>query len=149
MRKVTETIVDAFLGRTPKSSGNSHTDGNGLYLHGNRIAWHGEQNGASGVFLTLAGWNTNTTKERLRGVLRTMGHQAGHVDGRPVLSIWTAKGQTLLGDVSRLNGEAFDLGSNAVAFVAHPKTAVGLAAVSVLGGWTPELAADLAAGKRG
>ncbi len=140
MRKMTETIVDAFLGRTPANAGNPSTDGAALFLHGNRIAWHGEQDGATGVFLTLAGWDTVTTKERLRGVLRMMGQQASHVDGRPVLSIWTVKGQTKIGDVSRPNSDAMDLDANAVAFVVHPATAVGLSAVSVAGGWTPELA---------
>lgn len=131
MRKVTETIVDAFLGRKPRSCGTSSTDGTTLFLHGNRIAWHGEQNGAAGVFLTLAGWNTTTTKERLRGVLRMMGHMAGHVDGRPVLSIWTVKGQTVIGDVSRPNRDAMNLDPDAVAFLVHPVTAVGLSALTV------------------
>lgn len=129
MRKVTETIVDAFLGRTPANAGNSSTDGDTLFLHGNRIAWHGEQNGAAGVFLTLAGWDTVTTKERLRGVLRMMGHMYTNLGTRPVLQIWTVNGQTKIGEGS---AKALDLDPNATVFVVHPVTSVGLPAISLV-----------------
>lgn len=50
--------------RTPRTVGNSHTDGETLFLHGNAIARHTPE----GVEVTTAGWNSNTTKERLNGI---------------------------------------------------------------------------------
>jgi hypothetical protein len=69
MRKITEDICSAFVARRARTIGNSHTDGDALYLHGNKIAEHGEHDGRVGVFLTLAGWGTPTTRERVNGVL--------------------------------------------------------------------------------
>lgn len=64
MRQVTIDIVGAFMARTPSTKGNSHTDGTTLYLHGNAIARHGDR----GLEITNAGWESNTTKERLNGL---------------------------------------------------------------------------------
>ena len=64
MRQVTRDIVSAFIARTPSTKGNSHTDGVTLYLHGNAIARHG----AAGLEISNAGWQSNTTKERLNGL---------------------------------------------------------------------------------
>ena len=131
MRKVTATIVGAFLAHHPAAAGNNNnTDGEALFLHGHEIARHGEHDSAAGVFLTLAGWNTSTTKERLRGVITMMGHQGSLVDGRPVLAIWTARGQTLIGDPRQPNREAMDMDPTDVIFVAHPATARGLEALA-------------------
>lgn len=63
-RKVTEQVVDAFYKRTPKTVGNTHTDGEGLFLHGNRIACHV----IGGTEITNCGWFSSTTKERLNGL---------------------------------------------------------------------------------
>jgi len=65
MRQVTEEIVNAFLGRRKKAVGNSHTDGESLFLHGNLIArWEGDS-----VLIRDAGWPTLTTFERINGLL--------------------------------------------------------------------------------
>ena len=40
MKKITERIVGAFIEHRSASSGNARTDGESLYLHGNRIAWY-------------------------------------------------------------------------------------------------------------
>ena len=123
MRKITETIVDAFISRKPASQGNTHTDGKALFLHGNLIAWHGTHptTTVEGIFLTLAGWNTMTTKERLRGVLRRMGQD---------LWLWTVKGQTRIGEAYRKPYLPMD--PDAVVFVAHPCHARGLDAVTLV-----------------
>lgn len=43
---------------------NTHTDGTALFLHGNKIAeWRGGE-----LWITNAGWSSNTTKERLNGL---------------------------------------------------------------------------------
>lgn len=66
MRKITHEVCQAFIDRRPKTVGNSSTDGNTLYLHGNMIAnWRNDGK----LELTLAGWPTPTTRERLNGLL--------------------------------------------------------------------------------
>lgn len=63
-RKVTKAVCGAFLAGKSLTMGNSHTDGKALYLFGNKIAeW---QDGT--VWITDAGWNTVTTRERLNGL---------------------------------------------------------------------------------
>lgn len=44
--------------------GNTYTDGKALYLHGNKIAEM--RNGE--LWISNAGWSSNTTKERLNGL---------------------------------------------------------------------------------
>lgn len=60
-RKVTLEVCGAFMARKPKHNNNTHTDGKSLFLFGNKIAEHRED----GVYITDAGWNTTTTRERL------------------------------------------------------------------------------------
>lgn len=64
MRKITNQITKAFLECKTLKIGNSRTDGNSLYLHNNRIAWHDGSN----IIITNAGWFSNTTKDRLNGL---------------------------------------------------------------------------------
>lgn len=78
MRKITANASNAFVANRPFSSGNTTVtveDGiTSMYLHGNLIA----QNGAStGFRVRLAGWNTVTTRERINGLLQTMGFRCG------------------------------------------------------------------------
>ena len=51
--------------RESKRIGNSYTDGTTLYLHDNAIAKF-DENGR--LWITNAGWKSNTTKERLNGI---------------------------------------------------------------------------------
>jgi hypothetical protein len=68
MRKVTEKTVRAFLNGRSITIGNTTTDGQSLYLHGNRIAM---RDGVTGeIWLSTCGWNTITTRERLNGILK-------------------------------------------------------------------------------
>jgi len=66
MRKITEKIANAFLLSNDKSIGNTWTSGKAVYLHGNKIA----EKRQDGIYLSLAGWNTPTTRERLNGILQ-------------------------------------------------------------------------------
>ena len=95
MRKVTQQAVEAFESGRSFKSGNTQVrvlaqNGGGslvlLELHGNAIARHESWNGRT--FITSAGWETRTTKERLNGL-----------DG---VSIFQDRG------VWYLNGEAWD-----------------------------------------
>lgn len=63
-RKVTTTIVSAFIAGNKMTVGNSSTDGQVLLLHGNRIAEKRED----GLYITNAGWQSNVTKERLNAL---------------------------------------------------------------------------------
>ncbi len=69
MRKITQDIVNAFIAGNARTIGNSHTDGEGLYLHGNCIA---KKEGGQ-ILVSNAGWTSNTTKERLNGLLDVLG----------------------------------------------------------------------------
>lgn len=69
MRKVTIKSVEAMKSGHNTISGNTrvHSDGNVMELHGNTIAIFNREDG----LLTLrdCGWTSNTTKERLNGLL--------------------------------------------------------------------------------
>ena len=70
MRKVTREIVNAFMNDYDKAVSNSAvTTSDGItkmYLFGNLIARKMQATGT--IEITLAGWNTNTTRERLNGL---------------------------------------------------------------------------------
>lgn len=64
MRKITKEVVGAFVERRRCTKGNTWTDGENLYLFGNKIAkWD-----LNGIWITTCGWNSNTTKERLNAI---------------------------------------------------------------------------------
>lgn len=65
MRKVTQTITRAFLNREKATLSNTYTDGNTLYLHNNAIARH---NSDGTLSISMAGWPTPTTRERLNAL---------------------------------------------------------------------------------
>ena len=65
MRKVTKDVSAAFIAGVKKSNGTTRTDGQSLFLHGNEIAR--KVNGR--LEISLAGWVTATTCERVNGVL--------------------------------------------------------------------------------
>jgi hypothetical protein len=75
MRKITTEAVQAFMngknytnGNTTVQSFKSNVTSDGAYtemrLHSNKIAYQNRD----GLFITLAGWNTTTTRERLNGL---------------------------------------------------------------------------------
>jgi hypothetical protein len=65
MRKVTEKIARAFVSESSLSVSNTTTDGKAVWLHGNKII----ERRPDGIWFSLCGWNTATTRERLNGVL--------------------------------------------------------------------------------
>jgi hypothetical protein len=64
MRQITQEVVNAFLNKTPYNKSNSSTDGKSLFLFGNKIAEHRKD----GIYISNAGWPTNTTRERLNAI---------------------------------------------------------------------------------
>ena len=90
MRKITQQVISAFRNNKNFKSGNDSTTFNPttgkacLFLHGNLIA----EKDANGTYITTAGWNTPTTKDRLNGI--------------PGVSVYTQKHQLYL------NGDVWD-----------------------------------------
>lgn len=64
MRKITREIVNAFQNSRSLTIGNSRTNGESLWLFGNKIA----EIRRDGLWITNAGWDSVTTKERLNGL---------------------------------------------------------------------------------
>jgi hypothetical protein len=89
MRKVTDKITTAFLAGKAKSLGNTSTDGKSLFLHGNMIARHAGEK----LEVTLAGWPTVTTRERLNALPGVSINQKNHtqyLNGKVWGGEWTA-----------------------------------------------------------
>ena len=64
MRQITRDIVNAFENSRSLTIGNSRTNGESLWLFGNKIA----EIRRDGLWITNAGWKSVTTKERLNGL---------------------------------------------------------------------------------
>ena len=87
MRKVTSEIVKAFYAGDTVKIDNSSTIGKRLFLHGNQIAEI--KDGA--LWVTSAGWKSNTTKERLNGLNGvSINQKAGvwYLNGKPWGGEW-------------------------------------------------------------
>lgn len=92
MRQITREIVAAFMMRETKRIGNSYTDGTTLYLHDNAIAKF-DKDGR--LWITNAGWKSNTTKERLNGLPGVSIHQRNYT--------WYLNDEPWNGDWVRIN----------------------------------------------
>ena len=89
MRQESARICRAFIERRYAKAKRTTSLGNDLLLHGNRIAWW---NPDGSVSMTLAGWGTPTTRDRLNTLCWLMfatrpfhqkKHQQ-HYDGKPI-----------------------------------------------------------------
>ena len=65
MRKISVAIAKAFCNSTSKKLNNTETDGQNIWLYGNLIA----KKGKGQVWISNAGWCTQTTHDRLRAIL--------------------------------------------------------------------------------
>tara|TARA_R100001510_G_C7528192_1_gene120757 strand:+ start:316 stop:606 length:291 start_codon:yes stop_codon:yes gene_type:complete len=95
MRKITRDSVNAFLNRQTFNRQNmavtSFDDSFYLKLHGNTIAvLHGDGT----LMITDAGWQTNTTKERLNGLPNVNIHQKNF--------IWYLNGEEWNGNLTEI-----------------------------------------------
>lgn len=63
-RKVSEQIINAFYSGRKLKVGNTETDGKTVWLHGNPIIT--KEKGR--LLITISGWNTPTTRERLNAI---------------------------------------------------------------------------------
>ena len=91
MRKVTAEIRRAFNNGQKKTIGNTWTDGESVYLHGNKIV---SRNPVSKVvYICTHGWNTITTRERLNAFTNKRVYQKKHklmLDNDEWNGDWTA-----------------------------------------------------------
>lgn len=83
MRKETLKVVSAFIEQRKCKGKNTVSTGKALKLFGNKIAW---RDGFS-LYVTLAGYNTVTTHERLNGLMELIRAplRFGKTKGVPVL----------------------------------------------------------------
>lgn len=89
MRQITERICTAFEQRRTLKIDNSETNGNSLWLFGNKIAEWRED----GIWITDAGWKTKNTKERLNGLTGvSISQRAGswYINGNLWQGEWTS-----------------------------------------------------------
>ena len=70
MKQETQKIMSAFLRGQKASAARTNTDGNTVWLHGNKIAQRSE---GDFVDFSLAGWPTVTTRDRINGLLELSG----------------------------------------------------------------------------
>jgi hypothetical protein len=92
MRQITKQSCIAFENKQKFSKDNTRTDGTNLYLYDNLIAkWQDD-----GLYITNAGWSTNTTKERLNGL---SGVRIGQEKG-----IWHLNGYKWNGEMVKVEG---------------------------------------------
>jgi len=85
MRKTTKTIHAAFQDQRPCRVGNTHTDGNAVYLHGNKIV----ERRADGIYVSNAGWSSSTTKERLNAFCSVVQRNfSWFINGQPYDGGW-------------------------------------------------------------
>ena len=70
MRKESLKIATAFAAGVAASAARTRTSGDAVYLHDNLIAQR-EEDGS--VWVTLAGWPTVTTRDRLNTLCRVLG----------------------------------------------------------------------------
>jgi hypothetical protein len=68
-RKCSTNIAKAFIAGEARKEKNTRTDGQSIWLHGNKIMWKTE---SGDILWALAGWNTPTTRDRINTVLRVL-----------------------------------------------------------------------------
>ena len=73
MRNVSRVIAQAFNDRRSKTISNSHTDGEGFFLHGHKIAFWDEDHNGEILSFSMCGWGTVTTRERLNSLFYVLG----------------------------------------------------------------------------
>jgi len=99
MRKETKKIAQAFARGQAAKAARTETDGRTVWLHGNRIAQR-EDDGT--VWVTLAGWGTVTTRERLNGICDELGAPFGFCQRDHSQRVITAGGLFDVGEHDRV-----------------------------------------------
>ena len=97
MRKITEKVMQSFLDHDSFKLDNTETHNGKVWLHGNLIA---ERTPDEEYRLTMAGWATRTTVERLNGLLELLGspHFFRYSEGGKLCSRENMKGMNINSD---------------------------------------------------
>lgn len=74
-RQESRDIAVAFRDGVPCTRARTKTDGQSVWLHGNRIAWRDENDGT--IWLCLRGWATMLTRERLNAICQAFAMPVG------------------------------------------------------------------------
>ena len=64
MKKGSQQIKEAFINNLSKKISNTETDGKAVYYHGHKII----EKRPDGIYWTLAGYNTVSTKEKVNTI---------------------------------------------------------------------------------
>lgn len=71
MRKVEKQIIKAFYENNKKTIDNTMTDGESVWLFGNKIMKKAED----GIYISTSGWNTITTRSRINALIGFYGYR--------------------------------------------------------------------------
>ena len=74
MRKESRDVAAAFRDGVPCTRARTSTDGTRVLLYGYKIAW---RNADGSITVTLAGWGTDLTRERLNAITQLLFGWAG------------------------------------------------------------------------
>lgn len=76
-------IAAAFKARVPLNRKRTSTDGDAVYLFGNKIAWHGDY---GRIYMTLCGWPGPIARDRLNAIAGSWSlcNYVNYYNGRPV-----------------------------------------------------------------
>lgn len=80
MRKITLKIARSLWQGKPCKISNTYTDGQKVFLHDNLIAFKRD----NGLSISMAGWPTVTTRERINGLLSFFGYEDRLIGGQRV-----------------------------------------------------------------
>jgi len=112
MRNVSKKFAEAFVKRYDRKFSNCHTDGENGFLFGNKISIFTNMQGNVNITLTMAGYGTVTTRDRLNAILTEINsswrfHQRKH---KQYLSGKLDDGREASIEISNLkNGYVFDV----------------------------------------
>lgn len=103
MRNISRVIANAFADRRSKSISNTHTDGEGFYLHGHKIAFWDEDHNGEILSFSMCGWGTVTTRERLNSLFHVLGFNMS-IYQKNFEQMLRFKGQDVaIGDLQQVN----------------------------------------------
>ena len=87
MTKIAKRVAEAWLAKKARSCGNTRTDGSTIWLYGRPIVTRTEGR----VFVSLAGANTLTTRDRVNAIPGVSCHQERgivYLNGKPWDGTW-------------------------------------------------------------
>lgn len=99
-RMITDAIAEAFMAGKKRRIANTSTDGQTVWLHNNPIA---RKTAGGDIEVSLAGWPTATTRERINGILNGLGIDvrvsqrggAQMLNGKPWDGEWQSVGKVM------------------------------------------------------